>query len=235
MHYSITPLGDQGLLVDFGSRMDEAINRRLLGLFALLQQARLPFVTDLVPAYSSLAVYYDSYAILQEYGGSSYHYMARSLQPFIHQAGPEKLESSRKWKVPVCYAPGFGPDLKELSALKNIPVHELVQLHTGTLYRVYMIGFLPGFAYMGTVDERLAAPRKTSPRENVAAGSVGIAGSQTGIYPLRAPGGWQIIGRTPIQVFNAAAATPVLLAPGDEIRFYSITEDEFENYQGRDL
>ena len=142
---------------------------------------------------------------------------------------------SRNIKIPVCYSAKYALDLQEISKQKNLATDEIVRLHTTKKYRVYMIGFLPGFAYMGEVDEAIAFPRKAQPRKIVEAGSVGIAGSQTGIYPLDSPGGWQIIGKTPIQIFNKEKADPVLLQPGDEIEFYSITEDEFTNYKNRSI
>jgi inhibitor of KinA len=134
-------------------------------------------------------------------------------------------------KIPVCYAKRFAPDLEELAAGKNLTVANVIHLHTASTYRVYMIGFLPGFPYMGKVDSCIATPRRSSPRTGIPAGSVGIAGQQTGIYPLSSPGGWNIIGRTPLQLFDKNRDHPVLLQPGDNITFYSITEDEFENYQ----
>ena len=137
---------------------------------------------------------------------------------------------SRKIKIPVCYAEKYALDINEISKEKKLPVDEIIRLHTAKKYRVYMIGFLPGFAYMGEVDEQIAIPRKAQPRTKVEAGSVGIAGMQTGIYPLNSPGGWQIIGKTPVKLFNKEKDDPVLLQPGDEIEFYSITKDEFTNY-----
>jgi len=138
--------------------------------------------------------------------------------------------SSRKIKIPVCYAEKYGLDLNEISKQKKISISEIIQLHTAKKYRIYMIGFLPGFAYMGEVDKQIAITRKAQPRINVEGGSVGIAGMQTGIYPLDSPGGWQIIGKTPLKLFDKEKDHTVLLQPGDEIEFYPITEDEFKNY-----
>lgn len=233
MSLSITPLGDEALLVDFGPKMHEAVNRRVLQLFGQLRKAAFPFVTDLVPAYSSLAVFYDSYTLLQHHNAPAYDQVALRVQQQLAQQEETVADQGRRWRIPVCYEPKFGPDLRTLATEKSIPVEEVIRLHTSTAYRVYMIGFLPGFAYLGKVDDRLATPRHSSPREKVEAGSVGIAGHQTGIYPLDSPGGWQIIGRTPIAVFDRKASVPALLAPNDEITFYSITEHEFESYPGR--
>jgi inhibitor of KinA len=130
----------------------------------------------------------------------------------------------------VCYGEKYAWDINEIAKEKSIPVDEIIRLHTAKKYRVYMIGFLPGFAYMGEVDEKIAIPRKAQPRTSVEGGSVGIAGMQTGIYPIDSPGGWQIIGKTPLKLFDKERDDPVLLKPGDEIEFYSITENEFSIY-----
>jgi inhibitor of KinA len=138
--------------------------------------------------------------------------------------------TSRKIKIPVCYSGKYALDIHDIAKEKKLTAPEIINLHTAKRYRVYMIGFLPGFAYMGEIDKRIAMPRKTQPRTKVEAGSVGIAGMQTGIYPFDSPGGWQIIGKTPVKLFDKEKSDPVLLQPGDEIEFYSITEDELANY-----
>ena len=226
--HTIFPLGDSALTIDFGNTIDDAINKKVLQLFQKLQQLSSP-VTDIIPAYSSLSIFYDA-ALLHTNDKTAFERMKELLLPLL--AEEEDLTAdSRKLNVPVCYSVTFGLDLEALAKTKNVSVEELIRLHTSATYRVYMIGFLPGFAYMGKVDEKLAAPRKTEPRILVPAGSVGIAGEQTGIYPLNSPGGWNIIGRTPLKIFDADKTESVLFRPGDEVSFYSITEDEFENYK----
>jgi len=131
-------------------------------------------------------------------------------------------------EIPVCYDKDFGIDLERVAQHTQISIHEIIQIHTSKTYHVYMLGFLPGFAYMGIVDERISTPRLITPRTNVAAGSVGITGSQTGIYPLDSPGGWNILGRTPIQLFNAGKEQPCLLQPGNTVKFISITKAAFD-------
>jgi inhibitor of KinA len=135
---------------------------------------------------------------------------------------------SKSVQVPVCYAVSMAPDIESVAALHSLDVDEVIQLHTAKTYRVYMIGFLPGFAYMGSVDEKIVTPRRSQPRTQVPAGSVGIAGEQTGIYPFDSPGGWQLIGQTPLEMFNMANEMPCYLQPGDEVQFYPITMAEFE-------
>lgn len=228
--YTIGPLGDSALLIHFGNKIDNDINKKVLRLFHKLQQLSLKEITDLVPAYSSLAIYYDVMALHQK-EKRAFDVMKEKVEPLLKEKNSEAILQSRSVKIPVCYAQRFGADLKTLAVDKHLTAEEVVQLHTATTYRVYMIGFLPGFAYMAKVDERITMQRKSTPA-NVVAGSVGIAGEQTGIYPFTSPGGWNIIGRTPVKLFDKEKAEPVLLQPGDEIQFYSITEDEFENYKG---
>jgi inhibitor of KinA len=230
--YSVFPLGDAALLIDFGNRIDEDINKKVLGLFHCLKKKAHPYIIDLIPAYSSLAVYYDVTAAWQkkEKDTTAFETMADLIETLSNTQEQMREEKNRTIDVPVCYAPRFATDIDYIARQKNICVEEIIQLHTAKTYRVYMVGFLPGFAYMGQVDERIAVPRKPEPK-NVLAGAVGIAGSQTGIYPLDSPGGWQIIGRTPLKPFDKDKEQPVVFEPGNQIKFYSITEDEFAHYQ----
>ena len=227
--YTIFPLGDAALTIDFGNRIENDNNRKVLQLFKRLQHLS-PFIRDTIPAYSSIAVYYDVMA-LHTKERTAYEVVKEMVEPLINESREAGI-SGRKIRIPVCYAAPYAPDLKELAQQKNLSVDEVIELHTARTYRVYMIGFLPGFPYMGKVNERIAMPRKSQPRTAVPAGAVGIAGEQTGVYPLTSPGGWNIIGQTPLRLFDAAKEDAVLLQPGDEVSFYTITEDEFTNYQG---
>ena len=229
--FTISPLGDGVLLVSFGNEIDEGVNGNVLQLFHQLKN-RWPFILDLVPAYSSLAVYYDVLS-LHTKEKPAFERMKEWLLPLLQQLQTNEGSSGRKVRIPVCYAKAFSPDLEDLAAQKNLSSAEVIQLHTSRSYHVYMIGFLPGFPYMGKVDSRIATPRRSSPRTSVAAGSVGIAGEQTGVYPFDSPGGWNIIGCTPVPLFDPHKKEPVLLQPGDSVTFYPISEDEFENYQSR--
>ena len=226
--YTIFPLGDAALLIDFGTAIDEEVSRKVLGLYHQLQAAAYPAITGLVPAYNSLTVHYDVTA-LSGSGHSPFERLARWIGSLdrVSEESPGRLHT-----IPVCYSSSFAPDLASLAQSCGLAEQEVIERHSSATYRVYMIGFLPGFAYLGSVDEAIAAPRHAAPRA-VAAGSVGIAGRQTGIYPLASPGGWQVIGRTPLAVFRPQNEEPALLAPGDTVKFYSISEDEFAHYQGR--
>lgn len=230
--YTIFPLGDCALTVDFGLVIDKEVNKRALALFRQLKALALPGVTDVVPAYGSLSVYYDTVSILRqmEEGKTAFEWMSATVGRLLEGEHVSAIDvAPRHIRVPVCYSRRFAPDLEALAGERGLTTEEVVHLHTAGVYRVYMLGFLPGFAYMGEVDERIAMPRKAMP-QRVTAGGVGIAGRQTGIYPLTSPGGWQIIGRTPLKLFHRKDEHPVLFSPGDTVTFYSITEDEFAHY-----
>ncbi|RYZ27896.1 MAG: 5-oxoprolinase subunit PxpB [Chitinophagaceae bacterium] len=229
--YTIFPLGDSALTIDFGNWIDEDLNEKVRQLFHQLRNVP-PFLIDVIPAYSSLTLYYDAHALWTS-ETSAFEAMKRLIEPLIAKDFQKELVQKRVVTIPVCYSQKFALDLEELAKKNNLTKEEVIQLHTSKTYRVYMIGFLPGFAYMGKVDDRIATPRRVQPRKLVPGGAVGIAGEQTGIYPLASPGGWNIIGRTPLKLFDTNREEATLLQSGDEISFYSITEDEFEDYQSR--
>lgn len=221
--------------MDFGNRIDEAINRQVLTIFNALSEAHMLWITDLVPAYSSLAIYYNALLLPPSADNSytEYERAVHQLQFFLcTDDGSRVTKQSRQISIPVCYESTCAPDLEEVAKLSGVSVDEVIGLHTSTIFRVYMIGFLPGFAYMGEVPATIAVARRSEPRIKVPAGSVGIAGKQTGIYPFGSPGGWQIIGKTPVSLFNKTAVTPTFFLPGDEIKFYPITGNEFTHYKG---
>ena len=232
--FNIFPLGDSALVIEFGDKIDVEINKRVGRLFKKLKEIEDPIITDLVPAYSSLAVYFNLFVLQQEKLGneSSFDLMADFIESMALEDEEEPEENRGLIEIPVCYISSFGSDLAISAQHKDLSIEQFIEIHTSLVYRVFMIGFLPGFPYMGEIDERIALPRKVIPRKEVPAGSVGIAGRQTGIYPLSSPGGWQIIGRTPVCLFNKNNHRPVLLQAGDEVKFYSITEHEFADYQG---
>jgi inhibitor of KinA len=192
-----------------------------------LEQNNFKGFIETVPAYNSLAIFYDV-AIVKKYQASPYtvfEFVKNFVEEKIKTITAVKQENKQVINIPVYYN---GEDLKTIAVEKNITVGEIVRIHTATSYRVFMIGFLPGFAYMGKVDERIAVPRHSSPRTNVPAGTVGIAGLQTGIYPLQSPGGWQLIGQTPVKIFNTNKNDPCLLKAGDTVQFLSISKEKFE-------
>ena len=227
----VEPLGDRGLLLILGEGIDAQINGRVHQLAAALHQRALPGVHDLVPAYATLAVHYDPTRWLQ--GEATPHAtLTAAIQQVWQSLETEPPLASRHLEIPVCYGGVFGPDLEDVAAHCGLSRGTVIDRHTAVEYRVFMLGFTPGFPYLGGLDPGLATPRRPTPRPKVTAGSVGIAGKQTGIYSLDTPGGWQIIGRTPRRLFDAKAAEPCLLRPGDRLTFRAIDEAEYLRLSG---
>lgn len=230
--YQIYPIGDQGITLDYGGEMSETVNRKIFQLFKSLQNWQSDAILDIIPAYHSISIIYDLIKIKKLAGEySAYHYVETKLRvtESLLSDQTNELFEERKVEIPVCYDLSLAPDLIELASAQQLSAEEVIEIHCSKTYRIYMIGFLPGFAYMGSVDSRIASPRKASPRTNVPAGSVGIAGTQTGIYPFDSPGGWQLIGQTPLQLFDTTKENPTLLEPGDQVRFYAISLEEFHH------
>lgn len=228
--YHISPLGDTALLIDFGNKIDENINKQVIASARQLKE-NLMAVIEVVPAYSSVAVYFDLVKLKKQTPKDKlvYEHLKEAIAQVLLQPLTQEEKEERLIKIPVCYDLEFATDIQSIASINNLTVEEVVALHLSKIYRVYMLGFLPGFSYLGEVDEKIATPRKPEPQP-VAAGSVGIAGKQTGIYPLASPGGWQIIGRTPLTIFNPHADEAALLRPGDRVQFFSITTNEFTDY-----
>ena len=224
---AITPLGDSAITITFGDTIDENTNKQVLGAFNYLKEKNIAGVKDIIPAYASLTLVYDIITILENNVCiSAYDFMRTEMESVLQNFHSGITEESKLVRIPVCYHVSLGTDLEEMSAQKNISIEEIIRLHSSATYRVYMIGFLPGFAYMGKVDERIAIKRKASPK-NVVAGSVGIAELQTGIYPFDSPGGWNIVGQTPMPLFSKNFIEPCLLCPGNTVKFEPITLKEF--------
>jgi len=229
--YRIFPLGDSALTIDFGNVIDEDVNNCVFASFHQLKQHSLPGIIELIPAYSSLTVCYDVTAFKKKAhnGKTVFESVKEWVEEKLHEQFSFNEKTPAEIKIPVCYAAEFAPDIEQLARTKGLSTEEVIEIHTSKSYKVYMLGFLPGFAYMGEVDERIAMPRKQQP-QNILPGSVGIAGKQTGIYPFASPGGWQIIGRTPLKMFDIENENPTLLQAGQTVQFYSISKNEFENY-----
>lgn len=227
--YRYYPCGDHAVTIALGDGISVAINQQVMRLYRYLVTQEAEAVLDIIPAYTSLTVVYDPLLLFRKYPGRSpYGMMQNWLQQSVAQMNHVPEQAARRMEIPVCYDRSLAPDLESLAALHKLSVQEVIRLHTATTYRVYMIGFLPGFAYMGSVHEKLITARKATPRTRVPAGSVGIAGEQTGIYPLDSPGGWQLIGQTPLQLFDVQQANPCLLQPGDEVQLYPVPLAEFQ-------
>ena len=205
---------DTMLLVEWEQVIDPAVNARAIGLAARLQLRMGHAVRDIVPGYCSLGIHFDP---LHTDVGALERAIAEEARAVT--AHESVSASARSVEIPVQYGGSNGPDLARVAELAGCSEREVVDRHTERTYRVYMLGFVPGFAYMGRVDARIAAPRHRGPRERVPAGSVGIAGEKTGVYPILTPGGWQLIGRTDTVMFDPSREQPSLLQPGDVVRF----------------
>ncbi|MFN0213293.1 MAG: 5-oxoprolinase subunit PxpB [Saprospiraceae bacterium] len=223
----IFPLSETALLVQWGEQIEDALHQKVLDLNHLLNQMPFAGFVETVPAYASLAVYYQPEKIESE-GGSPFQYVKSHLEALLGNKIAQVSQPKDLVSIPVCYDHAFGHDLDQVADAHGISPESLIALHQQREYKVYMMGFLPGFAYLGTLDAAIATARKPSPRARVEAGSVGIAGNQTGIYPLASPGGWQIIGRTPFCLFDPEKASPFLLKTGDSVRFFAISKEEFQ-------
>ena len=232
--FDIYSTGDCATTISFGDKMNSEINDRVLQVFTYLKRENRYWV-DVLPAYSSVTVFFDVVALRQMGISEPYRFVNEKLEEAAGSILKTDSESKRKITIPVCYHSSFATDYKRVCNQNKISVEEMVELHSQTPYRVFMIGFLPGFAYMGTLNKKLITPRLEKPHANVNEGSVGIAGSQTGIYPLDSPGGWNIIGRTPIKLFDAGKAkqgsdTAILFQPTDEVIFKPISKADFDSF-----
>ncbi|HEX8247947.1 MAG TPA: 5-oxoprolinase subunit PxpB [Pyrinomonadaceae bacterium] len=220
----IFPLGENALTIDFGNEISLELNKRVLRLAASLARNNFTGFTELVPAYSSLTIFYDVVAVRKNFPAfkTAFDAVKAFSENALENAGEIEFDAPRLVEIPVCFAENFALDLEFVAAENNLTRAEVVRIFLAPTYRVFMLGFLPGFAYLGETDERIATPRKSAPRLKVPRGSVGIAGRQTGIYPFESPGGWQIIGHTGIELFTPRAENPTVLQPGDLVKFYSV-------------
>jgi inhibitor of KinA len=219
--FRVVPAGDSVLVVEFEERIDPAVNARAIAFADTIQAAALSGVRDVVPTYRSVAIYFDPLRTDSDA-------LLACVEREAGRRSPSSSDAREAVRIPVCYGAELGPDLALVAAFARMNEDEVVRAHAATTYRVFMLGFVPGFAYLGIVDARIAMPRHATPRVRVPAGSVGIAGVQTGIYPMDTPGGWQLIGRTPLKPFDPDRAEPFLMKAGDAVQFYPIAREEFD-------
>jgi inhibitor of KinA len=218
--FSLSPLGDTALVIQFGRSISPHVHQRVIKMTSLLEKANLPGIKEWVPAYSTVTLFYDPYRL-------SYDKLTAYLLKLKDQLHQVPAPDSWVIHIPVCYGGKYGPDLRKVARHTGLTPEEVVDLHSRPFYLIYMLGFTPGFPYLGGLPPQLATPRRPTPRPRVAAGSVGIAGQQTGIYPLETPGGWQIIGRTPLKLYDPVKPE-FLLKAGHYVHFISISEQEYE-------
>jgi inhibitor of KinA len=220
------PVGDSALLVEFGSEIHPSINQKVHALDCTISNAHIRGIVESVPTYRSLLIYFNP----QKTSYEQLVYKIRDIESSLHELDVSIL--GRAISIPAVYGGEYGPDLKYVAECHGISEDEVIKIHSKATYLVYMIGFLAGFPYLGVVDDKIATPRLETPRLHVPAGSIGIAEKQTGIYPCEAPGGWQIIARTPLKLFSPKKDPPTLIKAGDTVRFNPIDEGDFESYIG---
>ena len=221
MKPTISPVGDRAISIDFGQVIDPTINRHIRQTIERIKELQLEGIIELVPTYCALLVEYD--AMLY-----SYSEICNIIEPTLEEGMTNTTnELVTVVEVPTVYGGEFGPDLSFVASHNHLSEDEVISIHSGTDYLVYMLGFIPGFTYLGGMDPRIATPRLSSPRTLIPAGSVGMAGEQTGTYPSDSPGGWQIIGRTPVTMYDMSKAQASLLNAGDYVRYVPIDESEF--------
>jgi inhibitor of KinA len=234
----ITALGDSALIVRVRDQFKDTSEETLNDVFRaihLLRDAGIPGVNELAPAYTSVAIFFDPIIVAKASGkpGELFDWLAERVRGIVtasaHRGRRVRSTTTvgRSVEIPVCYDPEFALDIDRVAEQAQISASEVVDLHSGSEYRVACIGFVPGFAFLAGLPKNLATPRRNVPRKEIPPGSVGIGGAQTGIYPLRSPGGWNLIGRTPLKLFDPTKDPPTLLCPGNRVRFRAITREEF--------
>ncbi|ATV56558.1 5-oxoprolinase subunit PxpB [Fusobacterium pseudoperiodonticum] len=213
--------GDSALVIEFGNEISVDINKKIRKMMDDIKKENIDGIVELVPTYCSLLINYDVLKI-------DYNTLVEKLKTFLNNdLETAEGEEVTLVEIPTLYNDEFGPDLSYVAEYNKLSKEEVIKIHTGTDYLVYMLGFMPGFTYLGGMSEKIATPRLESPRLQIYSGSVGIAGKQTGMYPSMSPGGWRIIGRTPLKLYNPDSDTPVYISSGDYVRYVSISEEEY--------
>jgi inhibitor of KinA len=229
----ITPLGDSALIVELGDAINESTHLRVQAAWRALAAEPLPGVSEAVPAYTTVTVFYDPAAVVRAGAPPEgiWGWLGERVRERLKNPPKTSRAKPRTIEVPVCYGGDFGPDLGRVAAQAKLSPEDVIKRHAKAEYRVHLIGFAPGFPYLGGLPKELMTPRHAKPRMAVPAGSVGIGGEQTGIYPHVTPGGWNLIGRTPLRLFRPQEDPPVLLQAGDIVKFRPVTAEEFARMQ----
>lgn len=224
MSFTFTPLGDQAITIEAGKEISDEVQQRIRKAAALLEERPPAWMVEFIPAFTTIAVFYNPLAVL-------YDDATAVLEELLQHAGEVPVPAPHTVEIPVCYGGEFGPDLEFVAAHNGLSTEEVIAIHGAGDYSVSMIGFAPGFPFISGMSEKIAAPRRKSPRLRIPERTVGIAGIQTGVYPIETPGGWQLIGRTPMRLFRPEQETPSLLKAGDHIKFRRISEQEYHEWE----
>lgn len=231
-HIQIRPLGDSALVVQLGDGIDVAIHEKVAALLAILEAKPFTGYIEATPSYTNLTIYYNPvdvhFANEKKTTLTSFEIVQTIVMKYVEQLTITKKVAPRQIDIPVVYGNEFGPDLEYVANYHNLTPEKVIAIHSQQEYLVYMLGFAPGFPFLGGMNDQIATPRKESPRRSIASGSVGIAGKQTGVYPLETPGGWQIIGQASLDLFLPKQNPPTLLQAGDIIRFIPSTSEVFK-------
>ena len=224
MKCSFSPLGDQAIVIEVGTEISEDTQRSVRIISALLEASPPAWLIEIIPAFTTITVFYNPLEAL-------YEVVKKELEERLAHPSEDVIADARTIEIPVCYGGDFGPDLEFVAHHNNLTAEQVIHIHTSGTYSIHMIGFAPGFPFIGGMSEKIAAPRRGSPRLRILERTVGIAGMQTGVYPIDTPGGWQLIGRTPLRLFRPEQDIPSLLRAGDQIVFKRISESEYHAWK----
>lgn len=229
--FEIIQISETSALIDFGNIISEEINKKIRTLCRCLEEKYINGFIEYIPYFSGVSVIYDPLKIDEE---EPFEFIKENLEKILLNLDFSDDYEEHIIKIPVCYGGEYGPDIKFVAETNNIDIKDVIDIHSKGRYLVYMIGFAPGFPYLGGMSEKIYAPRRKTPRTSIPKGAVGIAGMQTGVYPIETPGGWQIIGRTPLKLFDLNRDNPALLKCGDVVKFYPISYDEYMKLEGEE-
>ncbi|SJZ85461.1 5-oxoprolinase subunit PxpB [Garciella nitratireducens] len=218
--------GDQAVNIEFGNEISEEINRKIRAMTLTIEKEKIEGIVEVVPTYRSLMIHYNPLKV-------EYKRLINKLKELESNLENIDLPAPEVIEIPTLYGGEYGPDIEKVASYNELSIEEVIQIHSSKEYLIYMLGFTPGFSYLGGMDQRIATPRLSSPRTKIPGGSVGIAGKQTGIYPIDSPGGWQLIGRTPLKLFDPQSKNPILLKAGNYVVFKPIGKEEYERIKNQ--